>query len=277
MEYIIIALLGLIAGSFFNVVIRRLPLILQNQWQASSEHYFGIHGADKQQITLIKPRSYCPQCGHHIPWYDNIPLLSFIWLKGKCAHCGNFIGWRYPIVELVTAVIGLLAILWFGLNPRGIWSVVFLWGAIPLFVIDIDYYLLPDQWVLGLLWLGLVANTHYLFTTPEMAIYGAAGGYLALWLIGHIFYKLRKTQGLGYGDFKLTAMLGAWIGPIMLPFAVFFGAVLGVLTGILMIALNKKSWSEAIPFGPFLLVGATIMLMAGPNILTFYTRLLAGT
>lgn len=269
---LVAGLFGLIIGSFLNVVIGRLPRILQIQWQAECD---GInkHTTEKLSLSLSKPGSHCPVCSHKITWYDNIPLLSWVLLKARCRHCQASISIRYPLVELLTGLV-FAAIGWkFGL--LGVDAYFYALAAsllISLFFIDLDEMLLPDQLTLLLLWLGLlyavVGNT----ITPADAIIGATAGYLSLWLVFWGFKLLTGRDGMGYGDFKLLAALGAWLGWQQLPVVVILASVSGAIIGIIWQTLQRQQRGNPIPFGPFLIVGGASAWLFGEQLLQSYWR-----
>lgn len=264
------ALLGLLVGSFLNVVIHRLPRMLEREWQAQCEALAGREPAQTPAYNLLTPGSACPHCGHKIRWYENIPLLSFAWLRGRCSACGQPIGWRYPIVEAVSALAALLAVWHFGATPQAAAAVVLLWALIALTVIDLDTHLLPDRITQPLVWAGLLVNWQGLFVPLEDALIGAVAGYLALWLVYHAFKLATGKEGMGYGDFKLLAALGAWLGWQMLPLVILAASLTGAIVGIALIALAGHDRARPIPFGPWLALGGVIALLWGEGLLRLY-------
>jgi len=274
--------LGLIVGSFLNVVIYRLPIMLERQWQAEAPH---AHETDATSVTqvlperfnLVVPRSACPNCHHPIRAGHNIPILSFLLLRGRCAHCGARISARYPLVELICGLLTALIAWRFGYGVAALCAAVVTWFLIALAAIDLDRQLLPDLLTLPLLWLGLVASLggwalsgHSLPVTPRHAILGAAIGYLALWSVYHVFRLATGKEGMGYGDFKLLAALGAWMGVQMLLPIVLLAAVVGAVTGGLMILTRRHQRGTPIPFGPFLAAAGYIAMLWGPQLVTRY-------
>ena len=263
-------LTGLCVGSFLNVVAYRLPLMLKQQWKTEcariSEPDF--EPCDIQTFNLCTPSSHCPQCKTPIPWYENIPVLGWLLLKGRCSHCQRSISIRYPLVELLTGLMSLLTVYILGSGLNSILALFFTWALIALTLIDLDEQLLPDNITLPLLWLGLLANTQYIFTTPISAIIGAASGYLILWSIYWIFRILTGKEGMGYGDFKLLAALGAWLGWQILPIIILISALLGALAGISYMFIRKKNL--AFPFGPYLAIAGWITLLWHQSLLIWY-------
>ncbi len=266
----IAALLGLLVGSFLNVVIHRLPRMLEREWQAQCESLAGREPAPEPDYNLLTPRSACPHCGHEIRWYENIPLLSFVWLKGRCSACGQPIGWRYPIVEALSALAAVLTVWHFGPSPQAAAASVLLWALIALTGIDLDTHLLPDRITQPLLWAGLLANWQGLFVPLEDALIGAVAGYLALWLVYHAFKLATGREGMGYGDFKLLAALGAWLGWQMLPLVILAASLGGAVVGLTLIMLAGHDRARPIPFGPWLALGGVIALLWGEGLLRLY-------
>jgi leader peptidase (prepilin peptidase)/N-methyltransferase len=281
--------LGLAVGSFLNVVIYRLPVMLERQWRAQCAELASLGPAAQtlsagagETFNLVVPRSACPSCKAPITALQNIPLLSWLVLRGRCAHCGKPISVRYPLIELLT---GLLsgAVAWklgFGLPAAA--GIVLTWFLIALTFIDIDHQLLPDSLTLPLLWLGLTLS---LWGTPSdgplpvdlrSSLIGAIAGYVSLWSVYHLFRLLTGKEGMGYGDFKLFAALGAWLGWQMLLPVILFAAVVGALVGIAVLALRGKDRSTPIPFGPFLAAAGWLVMMFGRGVVGAYLGLFAG-
>jgi leader peptidase (prepilin peptidase) / N-methyltransferase len=278
------ALLGLIVGSFLNVVIYRLPLILERQWRAECAQTEPSSApaahSEPARFNLIVPRSACPSCHRMISAIHNIPVLSFLLLRGRCAYCRARISLRYPAIELLTAVLTILVVLRFGLQASSVCALLVTWFLIALAFIDLDHQLLPDSLTLPLLWLGLLASlTGWSATAgnlpvdPVRAIGGAAAGYLSLWLIYHGFRLLTGKEGMGYGDFKLLAALGAWLGLQMLLPIVLLSALVGALVGMTLILLRRQDRGTPIPFGPFLAAAGWLAMMWGPQLVARYLRL----
>ncbi len=270
---ILAGILGLLVGSFLNVVIYRLPKMLEREWREQCVDFLGadniVASPPTEKTTafnLITPNSTCPSCGHKIKPWENFPIVSYLFLRGKCSACKTHISYRYPIIELVTCILSVIAIYTFGATPAGLACLVFTWCLIALTMIDVDTQLLPDNITLPLLWLGLIANYFGLFTTLDSALWGAIAGYLSLWSIYWLFKLLTKKEGMGYGDFKLLGALGAWLGWQMLLQIVLLSSLVGAIIGISMIVINGRDKNIPIPFGPYLAVAGWIALMWGQDI-----------
>lgn len=261
-------LTGLLVGSFLNVVIYRLPLMIMAEWP-ENECY-----ANSQTITLSKPRSFCPHCQKPIAWFDNIPVLSFIVLAGKCRHCQTVIPWRYPLVESLTAFVSLVCAWHFGYSIALIAALILSWGLITQSFIDFEHFVLPDQINLPLLWIGLLLSINPIFIDSHDSILGAAAGYLSLWSVYYLFKFLTGKEGMGYGDFKLLAVLGAWLGWQQLPLIIILSSLLGSLVGIILIMQKRSSLNSPIPFGPYLAVAGWLTLVFGDTLNTFYQNLI---
>jgi leader peptidase (prepilin peptidase)/N-methyltransferase len=263
------AVFGLALGSFLNVVIHRLPKMMEAEWRAQCADLEGRPLEEKAAYNLWTPRSHCPACSAQLRIVDNIPIVSYLALRGKCAACGAPISLRYPIVEGLTALLsGLLA--WrFGWGAAGILALLFVWMLIALTFIDADTTLLPDGITLPLLWLGLLANTWNAFVPLQDAVLGAAAGYLILWSIYWLFKLVTGKEGMGYGDFKLLAALGAWMGWKMLLPIILISSVVGAVVGIVLIALARRGREIPIPFGPYLAAAGLIALVYGEPIARF--------
>jgi len=268
-----VLLLGLVVGSFLNVVIHRLPRMLERDWQDQCAELRGEPVPEPPPYNLVTPASGCPACGHPIRPWENIPLLSYLLLRGRCSACGTPISARYPLVELASGLLSMLVAWQFGPGSQALVALLLLWGLIALTVIDFDTQLLPDQLTLPLLWLGLLLNTGGLFTDLGSAVIGAAAGYLALWLVFHIFRLLTGKEGMGYGDFKLLAMLGGWLGWQLLPQIVLVSSLVGAVVGITLILVAGRDHNRPIPFGPYLASAGLIALLWGQQINDSYLRL----
>ena len=266
-------LLGLVVGSFLNVVIHRLPRMLEQDWQAQCAELRGEDAPEATPYNLITPPSTCPNCGHSIRAWENVPLVSYLLLRGRCSACGSPIGRRYPLVELVSGLLSLAVIWQFGPNAQGLAALLLVWSLIALTFIDFDTQLLPDQITLPLLWLGLILNMNGLFVDLRTAVIGAAAGYLSLWLVFHSFRLLTGKEGMGYGDFKLLAMLGAWLGWQLLPQIVLVSSLVGAVTGLVLILFRGRDRNCPIPFGPYLAAAGLIALLWGGQINDSYLRL----
>lgn len=264
------ALLGLVVGSFLNVVIHRLPIMLERQWQDQCAELRGEPVAATAPFNLLLPRSACPACGHAIAWHENIPLLSYLWLRGRCAACGASIGWRYPLVELLAALLAV-AVAWrFGFTGQAGFALILVWTLLALAFIDLDTQYLPDDLTLPLVWLGLLANLSGLFAPLAEAVIGAMAGYLIFWLVYHLFRRLTGKEGMGHGDFKLLAALGAWFGWTLLPLIVLASSLIGALVGIALVALAGHDRARPIPFGPYLVLAGLLALFWGRAIMALY-------
>jgi leader peptidase (prepilin peptidase) / N-methyltransferase len=272
--YTTAVVLGLMIGSFLNVVIHRLPVILKTSWSRQCRELLGPdredHDAANQPFDLLRPASHCPACGHRIRAFENIPVVSYLFLRGRCAACHARIPLRYPLVEIATAVLSVVTALHFGYTQQTAAALVFAWMIIPLCVIDYDEQLLPDCITLPLLWSGLALSLAQVFIDSRDSIIGAMSGYLSLWAIYHLFKLATGKEGMGYGDFKLLAAIGAWVGWQALPVVILFSSVVGAATGILLIAVKGRQRSQPIPFGPFLASAGWITLLWGQDILELY-------
>jgi len=271
-------LLGLVVGSFLNVVILRLPRRMQAELaEACTE----LRGEQAEPLPnrwfgldyLISPASSCPHCGHKIRAWENIPVLSYLLLRGRCRRCSTPIGIRYPLVEAATGALSLLVVLHFGPTPAAVAALILLWGLITLTVIDLDEQLLPDQLTLPLVWLGLLLNIDGLFTDLVSAVIGAAAGYLCLWFVFQVFRMLTGREGMGYGDFKLLAVFGAFLGWQMLPLIVLLSSLIGAIVGITLIVARGRDRQIPIPFGPYLAGAGFLALLWGEQINTAYLQL----
>jgi len=271
-----VALLGLAIGSFLNVVIHRLPLMLERQWRAQCAEITGHAAAPAgDPLGLVAPRSRCPSCSAQIRAIHNIPVLSFLWLRGRCASCGAPISLRYPLVELATAAASAAVAWHFGFGLQAVLALVFTWYLIALTGIDLDRQLLPDVLTLPLLWIGLIASLWHAAgsVSPGDALIGAAAGYVFLWGVFQAFRLVTGKDGMGYGDFKLFAAIGAWLGWQMLPLVLLLSAVVGAIVGVALIAARRHGRGVPIPFGPYLAGAAWVALMWGPIIVNRYLGL----
>ncbi len=266
------AWLGLCVGSFLNVVIYRLPLMLHRQWEGEARYILeGESPAAKlEPFNLVVPRSRCPHCDRQIRAWENIPLVSWLLLRGKCAGCGGRIAWRYPGVELLTGFLTLAMLYLFGFSWLGLAALTFTWVLLALTFIDYDTQLLPDQLTLPLVWLGLIVNMQGGFTDTQSAIVGAVAGYLFLWSTYWAFKLVTGKEGMGYGDFKLLAAIGAWLGWQILPAAVLIAAGVGLLYALATSALGRRESSQPIPFGPFLAIAGWVCLVQRDTVLRLF-------
>jgi leader peptidase (prepilin peptidase)/N-methyltransferase len=258
--------LGLLVGSFLNVVIYRFPKMLERQWAQECAEISGTAPPAGEEITLSKPRSRCRKCGHPIRWYENIPVLSFIALRGKCSQCGTSIGLRYPLVELATGALFYFVVRHWGATPQAAGWCLFSAAILALALIDWDTTLLPDDITLPLLWAGLIFAAMKWTPLPLTdAIWGAVGGYMSLWLIYHAFRLLTGKEGMGYGDFKLFAALGAWFGWQALVPIILMASVIGAIIGIAMKFSSGLREGGYVPFGPFLAAAGLTAMVFGPS------------
>ncbi len=263
--------LGLMVGSFLNVVAHRLPRMMEREWQDQCRELAGEEPPEgREPYNLVVPRSRCPHCRHLITALENIPVLSYLWLRGRCAHCGAAISPRYPVVELGTALLSLAVVWQFGPTPAAAAGLVLTWALVAASAIDIDTMLLPDSITLPLLWLGLALNLGGMFAPLEDAVVGAMAGYLSLWSVYHAFRLLTGKEGMGYGDFKLLAALGAWLGWQVLPLVIVAAAAVGAVVGIALILFRSHGRETPIPFGPYLAAAGWIALVWGEPIIDGY-------
>jgi leader peptidase (prepilin peptidase)/N-methyltransferase len=263
-------LFGLLIGSFLNVVIHRLPKMMQRESDNYVAHENGKPLPHAERYNLVAPRSACPHCNHQITAVENIPVISYLFLRGKCSKCKASISARYPIVELITGTLSALLIWHFGSGLAGLAALVFAYLLIAMTFIDADTQLLPDDLTLPLLWCGLLINLNGTFVPLKDAVIGAAAGYLSLWTIYWAFKLATGKEGMGYGDFKLLAALGAWLGWTMLPIIILFSSLVGAVVGIALIVFTKHGRDNPIPFGPYLAAAGMITLFYGKPIAQTY-------
>jgi leader peptidase (prepilin peptidase)/N-methyltransferase len=279
----VVFLVSLLVGSFLNVVIYRLPIMMEREWRAQCVEVVGAPTGNMPQestaekFDLVTPRSRCPSCGSPITALQNIPVVSYLFLGGKCALCKTSISARYPIVELMTALLAGVVAWRFGFGVEAAAAVLLTFALIAISVIDIDHQIIPDSISLPLVWIGLslslfnpVAGADVLFIDPKTAIVGAIAGYLSLWSVYHLFRLLTGKEGMGYGDFKLLAGLGAWLGWQMLPLIILLSALVGALVGITMIVVRRHDRNIPIPFGPYLAAAGWIAMLYGREIVDWY-------
>jgi leader peptidase (prepilin peptidase)/N-methyltransferase len=268
---VLIGVIGLLVGSFLNVVIYRLPIMMKRQWRNDCLEYLELENdSSAETFNLALPVSRCPHCQAKIRAWQNIPVFSYLWLRGKCANCKAPISARYPVVELLTASLSMIVAWHFGYGLQAAAGLVLTWILITLSLIDLDTQLLPDVIVLPTMWLGLIASLLPIFADSSTSIIGATVGYLALWSVYHGFKLFTGKEGMGQGDFKLLAMLGAWLGWQYLGLIILLSSVVGAFIGITLISLNKQNRDVPIPFGPYLAIAGWIALMWGNRLNEWY-------
>jgi len=272
----LVLVLGLLVGSFLNVVIYRLPVMMQRSWEADYAETFPDSNikVDNSTFNLVLPRSRCPKCNHLIGSLENIPLVSWLLQKGRCKHCNCKIPARYPSIELLTGLMSLAVAYVIPFGWPVLFALLFTWTLITLTFIDVDTMLLPDQLTLPLVWLGLLINISGIFIGLQDAVLGAVFGYLTLWSVYWAFKLLTGKEGMGYGDFKLLAALGAWFGWQALPLIIIISSFAGAILGIIMIALSKDKQSKPMPFGPYLAIAGWVYLVYGTELNEFYLSLI---
>ncbi|WOH35813.1 A24 family peptidase [Thalassotalea fonticola] len=281
--YVTITILGLVIGSFLNVVIFRLPKMLENEWRCECREFLEDElkpvPENEQKtpeiLTLSKPASTCPKCGHKIKVWENIPVVSWLVLKGKCSSCANPISPRYPIIETVTGITSLVIGMYFGVTWQALFMLVLTWALIALTMIDVDKMILPDQITLPLVWLGLILGLNDVFVSIDQAVIGAIVGYMSLWSIFWIFKLITGKEGMGYGDFKLFAVFGAWFGWQLLPLLILMASLVGAVIGISLMVFRNHEGSKPIPFGPYLAIAGWITALWGEGIWAWYLGMLA--
>lgn len=270
----LVAILALIVGSFLNVLIYRFPQMMKNAWNQECREYLGLKvtPTDTDGISLWLPSSHCTQCRNRLKPWHNIPVLSYLWLRGRCAFCNARISARYPLVEIISCLTSLYVAIHFGPTWQTAYGLIFTWILIALLFIDLDHHLLPDGLTLLLLWIGLIASTFDVFAGTQDAIYGAAIGYLVFWSVQFGFHALTGKTGMGQGDFKLLAALGAFFGWQQLPILILLASVIGLIFGLVHIGIRHQFKSVPIPFGPWLAIAGWICLFWGNGILHVMTR-----
>jgi leader peptidase (prepilin peptidase)/N-methyltransferase len=266
--------IGLAVGSFLNVVIHRLPKMLQAEWDQQLAKLENEAVAALPPHNLVAPRSRCPHCGHTLAAWENIPVASYIMLRGKCSHCRAAISPRYPAIELLSGMLSALVAWHFGYGIAGFAGLFFAWAMVALVFIDIDVQLLPDRITLPLLWAGLLVNLNNVFTDIRSAVIGAVAGYLLLWAIYWCYKLISGKEGLGRGDFKLLAAIGAWLGWEMLPLVILFSSLTGAMAGIILVLLEKQERDTPVPFGPYLAGGSFVAFFGGDLINRAYFGML---
>jgi len=264
--------LGLMVGSFLNVVIHRVPKMMEREWRGQCAELLetGPPPEQEQPYNVVVPRSRCPGCDHQITALENVPIVSYLALKGRCSACGWRIPLRYPAIELLTAILSVLVVWRFGPTVQAGGALLLTWALVALSCIDFDTQYLPDSITLPFLWLGLAFNLAGVYTTLQASVIGAIAGYLTLWSVFHLFRLVTGKEGMGYGDFKLLAVFGAWLGWSSLPLIVLLSSLVGAAIGIGMIAFRGHDRSIPIPFGPYLAIAGWIAMMWGPQLIDAY-------
>ncbi len=269
--YIVVTVLfGLMIGSFLNVVIHRLPIMMEREWHRNCAELQGKEPPEETPYTLSKPRSACPKCGHMITALENIPVFSYLFLRGKCSSCKTPISIRYPLIEALTGLLSGLIAWKFGYTAQAFGALIFTYVLIALTFIDADTQLLPDDLTLPLVWLGLLFNLSNVFTDLQSAVIGAMAGYFILWAVFWLFKIVTGKEGMGYGDFKLLAAIGAWFGWQLIPAVILLSSVVGSIIGIGLIVFAKHGRNVGIPFGPYLALGGIAALFFGAELSRFY-------
>lgn len=272
----LVSILGLLVGSFLNVVIYRLPVMMEREWKTQCDELNGVERPQDETFTLSTPRSRCPHCNHAISALENIPVISYLFLGGKCRQCHAKISIRYPLIEALTGLLSGVIAWHFGVEWACLGALLLTWSLVALTFIDVDHQLLPDSITLPLIWLGIFFNLFTLYTDLYSSVIGAIAGYLSLWLTFHGFKLVTGKEGMGYGDFKLLAALGAWLGWTFLPSIVLLSSFVGAVIGISLIAFRQHQRDIPIPFGPYLATAGWIALIWGNEINTAYLGLIAG-
>ena len=276
--YFTVIFIGLSVGSFLNVVAYRLPKMMEREWKRECHEFLELEPPptddDQKVFNLAVPESACPNCGHKLRAWENIPVISYLFLKARCSSCGTKISIQYPAVELITALASLLAAYTFGVTTQTVAALFFTWVLITLTLIDLKTQLLPDSITLPLLWLGILLSLFDVFTDLTSSVIGAMAGYMILWSVYQLFKLLTGKEGMGFGDFKLLAALGAWMGYSYLPQIILVSSVVGSVFGIGMLIIGKTRQQQPIPFGPYLAVAGWIALLWGETINTTYLSFL---
>jgi leader peptidase (prepilin peptidase)/N-methyltransferase len=271
----LLAVVGLMVGSFLNVVIHRLPKMMEREWRAQCAEMNGEEATEAPRYNLLVPRSACPHCNHPIGALENIPVISYLVLRGKCRGCKAPISARYPVVEAISGLLCGYVAYRFGFGLPALAALLFVWALLALTFIDFDTQLLPDSITLPLLWAGLLLNLSHTYTDLPSAVVGAVAGYLSLWSIYWLFKLVTGKEGMGYGDFKLLAAIGAWLGWQMLPLVILGSSVVGAVVGITLIVVARHGRNVPIPFGPYLAGGGLVALFWGQTLTQDYLHILA--
>ncbi|MBN7771232.1 A24 family peptidase [Marinobacter daepoensis] len=271
--YLVVIFTSLCVGSFLNVVILRLPEMMKQEWRCQCEEFLEVPEDDRhrsQPMTLSRPASTCPSCGHRIRAWENIPVVSWLLLGGKCSSCKTRISLRYPMIEALTAAFSVVTVYLLGPSESALWALLLVWALVALTMIDFDTQLLPDGITLPLMWLGLILNYFGVFTDFGSAFWGAVAGYLSLWSVYWLFKLATGKEGMGHGDFKLLAALGAWLGWQLLPAVILLSSMVGAIVGISLMVFRKHGREVPIPFGPYLAAAGLLALWFGPEIQTLW-------
>jgi leader peptidase (prepilin peptidase)/N-methyltransferase len=272
--YSTVLIIGLCIGSFLNVVAYRLPIIMEREWRSECQQFLDIKpDPDGASFTLSTPASACPHCGHKIRFYENIPLLSYLFLRGRCSSCGVHISLQYPLVEVLTGILSVVVAQRFGVSLHTLAALAFTWILLALTLIDLKKQLLPDSMTLPLLWLGILCALFGLYTDLQSSVVGAMAGYMILWSVYQVFKLVTKKEGMGFGDFKLLAAMAAWVGYAYLPQMILVSAISGSVIGIVMLIFGRAQ-QQPIPFGPYLAIAGWIALLWGETINESYLSLL---
>ncbi|OUD14650.1 prepilin peptidase [Thioflexithrix psekupsensis] len=260
-----VGLLGLIVGSFLNVLVYRLPVMMQREWQAQCRELLELEAVTQDRFNLTTPASHCPHCGHHIRFWENIPIISYLYQRGRCTACHKAISIRYPLVELASALLSIAVAWQFGFTWLMLAALFLTWGLLAMSLIDVDHQLLPDDLTLPLLWLGLLLNLwpETRLVSLEAAVLGTVFGYLSLWTVYWLFKLITGKEGMGHGDFKLLALFGAWLGWQSIPLIILMSSLVGAVFGMAQILLQERDRNQPIPFGPYLACAGWLSLMGG--------------
>ncbi len=270
--YAVVTILSLFVGSFLNVVIYRLPIMMEKTWVTECKELLNCSPStpdaqeDEAVFNLMVPRSQCPSCNKQIKSWQNIPVISYLIMGGKCGNCRTSISIQYPLIEIVTALLSLMVAIKFGVSIQALAGILITWSLIALSVIDFKHTLLPDDITLPILWLGLIASLIPVFVSPSDAIVGAAIGYLSLWTVYQLFKLITGKEGMGFGDFKLLALLGAWFGWQSIPMIILLSSVVGAMVGISLILVQGRDKNSPIPFGPYLAAAGWLSMMYAENL-----------
>ena len=266
-------LFGAIIGSFLNVIIYRLPRILRSEWTNEAKLFLGMESANDQPLSLASPRSHCPDCGTQLKALHNIPILSYCFLRGRCSNCGSLISVQYPLIELLSAFVTAYILTVHGISEKALFSLIFTYSLIVLAVIDMREQILPDQITLPLVWVGLIASILGYWSNPTSAINGASLGYLSLWSVMHLFKWITGKEGMGYGDFKLNAAIGAWLGWQMVPTVILVSSFLGAIIGLFAIIFLGHDRRSPFAFGPYLCLAGWVAMEWGDQLSSLFSLL----